>query len=51
MAYYHYFTPLDRILNKIRRHGFFLYIAIVFGAVGWTFYDMHRISRSLKKKP
>lgn len=48
MAYY--VTPLDRWLNSVKRKGFFLWIGIVIGAVGWTFYDMHRLSRRINKK-
>lgn len=44
-----FITPLDRFFNKFRRPSFFLYVGIVACSVGWTFWEMHQISKRLEK--
>lgn len=45
-----YVTPIDGFLNKFKRSGFLLYVGLVVGALGWTFWEMHLISRKLEKE-
>lgn len=44
------FETAHAIAGKIRRAGFYLYIGIVFGLLGWTFWEMHRLNKQLEKK-
>lgn len=43
-------TPIDNFLNKFRRPGFFIYIGFVVGALGWTLWEMHVLSRRLREE-
>lgn len=44
-----YYTPIDSFLNKFRRPGFLLYIGLVVGALGWSFWEMHVLSARLRE--
>lgn len=43
-----YVTPIDSFFNKFKRPGFLLYVGLVLGALGWTFWEMHLITRKLE---
>lgn len=43
-------TPIDRFINIFKRPGFFLYIGLVLGSLGWTFWEMHAISKRLEQE-
>lgn len=46
-----YYTPIDRILNKIKRKGFFLYSSIILLSTIYVFYSISRLPDVLKIEP
>lgn len=46
-----YYTPIDRILNKIKRKGFFLYSSIIVLSTLYVFYSISHLPDVLKIKP
>ena len=45
-----FITPIDRFLNRLRRPGFFIYIGLVVGALGWTWWDIRRMSKLIEEE-
>lgn len=45
-----FFETAHAIAGKVRGAGFYLYIGIVFGLLGWTFWEMHRMNKQLERK-
>mmetsp|Transcript_5750 Transcript_5750/g.6884 ORF Transcript_5750/g.6884 Transcript_5750/m.6884 type:complete len:113 (-) Transcript_5750:2221-2559(-) len=46
-----YYTPLDRVLNKIKRKGFFLYSSIIVLSTLYVFYTISHLPDVLKIEP
>lgn len=44
------FETLNAFSAKVRRVGFYLYVGLVFGSLGWTFFEMHRLNKQLERK-
>lgn len=44
------FEAVNTFFGKVRRVGFYLYVGLVVGSLGWTFWEMSRLNRQLERK-